>query len=178
MLLLRFSTLRYSEPTRLFVRPLPLPLPQVEYGDAGLADLPARLIRFLPAKYSEATVRAPELANEIRKAQLLHAGKPAAVCETEYLAYVREWQVYGSSFFFVEPQMNVDMPSEVFLAVNPKGVLIINPETKEVLASHPYSEVPTWGHSGSSFVLHIGNLIKQVCRRMVGERRGGDAMCM
>ena len=111
-----------------------------------------------------------------------------AACEAEYLAYVREWQVYGSSFFFVEPQarregqwrrkrggarnvslsplsphrqMNVEMPPEVFLAVNPKGILIINPETKEVLASHPYSEVPTWGHSGTSFVLHIGNLIKQ-----------------
>ncbi len=50
---------------------------------------------------------------------------------------------------------------QVFLAVNPKGILIINPDTKEVLATHPYSEVPTWGHSGSSFVLHIGNLIKQ-----------------
>merc|ERR1712012_954799 len=56
---------------------------------------------------------------------------------------------------------SVDLPDEVFLAVNPKGVLIINPESKEVLAEHPYSEVPTWGHSGSSFVLHIGNLIRQ-----------------
>lgn len=119
---------------------------QVEYGDAGLPDLPARLTRFLPAKYSEASVRAPELANEIRKvrrrrgaAALLHpraprrpaqvhathAGKSGAACEAEFLAYVREWQVYGSSFFFVEPQMNVEMPPEVFLAVNPKGILII-----------------------------------------------------
>ena len=57
--------------------------------------------------------------------------------------------------------MNPDLPEEVFLAVNPKGILIINPDTKEVLATHPYSEVPTWGHSGSSFVLHIGNLIRQ-----------------
>lgn len=35
------------------------------------------------------------------------------------------------------------------------------PIMQEVLATHPYSEVPTWGHSGSSFVLHIGNLIRQ-----------------
>ena len=69
--------------------------------------------------------------------------------------------MYGSSFFFVEPQMNVDLPDEVFLAVNPKGILIINPDSKEVLATHPYSEVPTWGHSSTSFVLHIGNLVKQ-----------------
>ena len=57
--------------------------------------------------------------------------------------------------------MSAELPDEVFLAINPKGVLIINPDTKEVLAEHPYSEVPTWGHSGSSFVLHIGNLIRQ-----------------
>ena len=25
----------------------------------------------------------------------------------------------------------------------------------------PFSQIPTWGHSGSSFVLHIGNLLKQ-----------------
>ena len=54
-----------------------------------------------------------------------HAGKAGGACEAEFLAYVREWQVYGSSFFFVEPQMNVEMPPEVFLAVNPKGILII-----------------------------------------------------
>ena len=30
-----------------------------------------------------------------------------------------------------------------------------------MIAAHPYSEVPTWGHSSTSFVLHIGNLIKQ-----------------
>jgi hypothetical protein len=53
-------------------------------------------------------------------------------------------QVYGSSFFFVEPQMNVDLPEEVFLAINPKGILIINPDSKEVrstvraMASYSY----------------------------------------
>lgn len=133
---------------------------QVEYGDAGLADLQHKLARYLPTKYAEGT-RQAELTAEIKKQHAGHAGKTGIAAESEYLAYVKDWQVYGSSFFFVEPQMNPDLPDEVFLAVNPKGILIINPDTKEVLATHPYSEVPTWGHSGSSFVLHIGNLIKQ-----------------
>jgi len=133
---------------------------QAENGDAGLADLNQKLERYLPAKYAEST-RTSELANEIRKQHAEHAGKSAKAVEQEYMDYVKEWQVYGSSFFFVEPQMNATLPAEVFLAVNPKGVLLINPETKEVLASHPYAEVPTWGHSVSSFVLHVGNLIKQ-----------------
>ena len=133
---------------------------QAEYGDAGLPDLNQKLERFLPAKYSEST-RTSELANEIRKQHAEHAGKSTRAVEHEYMDYVKEWQVYGSSFFFVEPQMNADMPEEIFMAVNPKGILLINPDTKEVLSTYPYSEVPTWGHSQSSFVLHIGNLIRQ-----------------
>jgi myosin-7 len=133
---------------------------QAENGDAGLVDLNQKLERYLPAKYAEST-RTSELANEIRKQHAEHAGKSAKAVEQEYMDYVKEWQVYGSSFFFVEPQMNSEMPEEIFMAVNPKGILLINPDTKEVLATHPYSEVPTWGHSQSSFVLHIGNLIRQ-----------------
>jgi hypothetical protein len=133
---------------------------QAENGDAGLPDLGQKLERYLPAKYAEST-RTSELANEIRKQHAEHAGKSQRAVEREYMDYVKEWQVYGSSFFFVEPQMNSEMPEEIFMAVNPKGILLINPDTKEVLSTYPYSEVPTWGHSQSSFVLHIGNLIRQ-----------------
>ena len=133
---------------------------QAENGDSGLPDLNQKLERYLPAKYAEST-RTSELANEIRKQHAEHAGKSQKAVEHEYMDYVKEWQVYGSSFFFVEPQMNSEMPEEIFMAVNPKGILLINPDTKEVLSTYPYSEVPTWGHSQSSFVLHIGNLIRQ-----------------
>jgi myosin-7 len=133
---------------------------QAEYGDAGLSSLASNVVRFLPAKYAEGT-RTNELAADIMRAHAEHSGKSTAQVEKEYLEYVQEWQVYGSSFFFVEPQMNADLPEEVFLAINPKGILIINPETKEVLSTYPYNEVPTWGHSQSSFVLHIGNLVRQ-----------------
>lgn len=102
---------------------------QAEYGDAGLQDLAQKLSRFLPAKYSEGT-RQNELAAELKKLHAGHAGMSVDATEKAYLEYVKEWQVYGSSFFFVEPQMSADLPDEVFLAVNPKGVLIINPDTK------------------------------------------------
>ena len=41
----------------------------------------------------------------MRKAHTPHAGKRSEAGEAEYLAYVKDWQVYGSSFFFVEPQV-------------------------------------------------------------------------
>jgi len=42
-----------------------------------------------------------------------------------------------------------------------KGILCINPETKAVLEEYTYDKIPTWGHSGSSFVLHVGTLMRQ-----------------
>lgn len=134
---------------------------QAEYGDVGLGeDLEKNLTRFLPQRFAQG-LRAQALVLEIQKAHELHKGKTKMECEREYLQYVKAWQVYGSSFYYVEPQMNPDLPDDVFIAINPKGILIIHPDSKEVLGSYPYSEIPTWGHSGSSFVLHIGNLLRQ-----------------
>ena len=64
----------------------------------------------------------------------------------------------GSAYFFVEPQNSRDFPSDVVLAINAKGILVVDPETKDFLAEYPYSEVVTWGHSQQTFVLVVGNL--------------------
>ena len=82
-------------------------------------------------------------------------------CEKAYLDFVRDWQVYGSTFWHVQPQGTMEFPSHVILAIHPKGVLIINPDTFEILKSYKYNEIPQWGSSKSSFVLYVGNLIKQ-----------------
>lgn len=130
-------------------------------NDPEKVEVKEKIERYMPAKFIEEAGE-HTCANQIA---VMHKEKWGKLDRNEavqrYLAFVKEWKIYGSSFFFVEPQMSHDLPDEVFLAVNPKGVLIINPDTKEVLQEHPYSEVPTWGHSGQSFVLHIGNLIRQ-----------------
>jgi hypothetical protein len=87
-----------------------------------------------------------------------YAGLCPKVAMDMYLSDVRGWDVWGSNFYFVEPQNNPDIPDKVFLAVNPQGILVIDFETKKVVKRYSYPEVPTWGHSGSAFVLHVGTL--------------------
>merc|ERR1711916_3753 len=70
-------------------------------------------------------------------------------------------KIYGSAYYFVEPQNSRDFPSDVVLAINSKGILVVDPETKDFLSEYPYSEVVTWGHSSQTFVLVVGNLIRQ-----------------
>lgn len=118
------------------------------------------LARYLPAKLATGT-RKKEMAVELTKRMEAHSSKTPIECRKEVMEIVRRWKVYGSSFFFVVPHMNSTLPDEVFLAVNPQGILLIDPTSKKVVSQYAYSEIPTWGHSGSSFVLHVGNLLKQ-----------------
>eukprot|EP01029_Cantina_marsupialis_P011270 TRINITY_DN251_c0_g1_i2.p1 TRINITY_DN251_c0_g1~~TRINITY_DN251_c0_g1_i2.p1 ORF type:complete len:848 (-),score=351.01 TRINITY_DN251_c0_g1_i2:687-2867(-) len=138
---------------------------QAETGDSPnsrSADYitPELLSKCLPEKLQDSE-RAMEVTMQIMRYHTKLKGIDKNEAQQSYLDYVKQWKIYGSSFFFVEPQMSTEFPDEVFLAVNPSGILIINPETKETLATYPYSELPTWGHSASSFVLHVGNLLQQ-----------------
>lgn len=64
-------------------------------------------------------------------------------------------------YFFAEPKQNRDFPSEVVLAINAKGILVVDPESKEFLQEYPYTQVVTWGHSANSFVVVTGNAVNQ-----------------
>eukprot|EP01138_Halocafeteria_seosinensis_P011068 gb/GECG01011304.1/.p1 GENE.gb/GECG01011304.1/~~gb/GECG01011304.1/.p1 ORF type:complete len:801 (+),score=169.81 gb/GECG01011304.1/:1-2403(+) len=136
---------------------------QVEYGDRGIELTPDNVWRFIPDREKNSEEQRKKLLiDRIDKARIVVQGKNKFEAQKFYLETVQNWKMYGSSFFFVEPQMSTELPDEVFLAVNPKGILLINPETKKILKEFEYSELPTWGHSGSSFVLHVGDLRKQV----------------
>ena len=149
---------------------------QAECGDAGAPDLADHLAHFLPAKaLPKAGSRdADELLADLRRQHAALAGRPPAAAAADYLRTIKTWQVYGSSFFLVEPQMSADLPADVFLAVNPKGIIIINPETRATIAFYPYAAVPTWGHSGASFVMHIGAQHQQQTKLYFGTPDGQE----
>ena len=89
------------------------------------------------------------------------AGYSQAEAKLSYLDLVRSWEIYGSSYYFVEPQNKGDFPPEVVLAINNKAILVVDPESKDFLEKYTYGNVVTWGHSASSFVIVTGNLVKQ-----------------
>ena len=110
------------------------------------------LTNFLPSKYLKGD-RQGELEESIIKIYQKLKGYSPTEAKLNYLDYVKSWKIYGSAYFFVEPQNSRDFPSDVVLAINAKGVLVVDPETKDFLAEYPYSEVVTWGHSAQTFVL-------------------------
>lgn len=147
---------------------------QVEEGDCENAETSAgavrsKLDRLLPKRVSrgkgrkkeEQEQRAEELAADIGARHAKLTGYARIDAKLAYLDLVREWEWYGSTFFFAKPTDAAGMPEEVFLAINPRGVLIVDPVSKEVVRRIPYAELPSWAHDTSTFALHVGNMAKQ-----------------
>lgn len=135
---------------------------QEKFGDyTGTSPFgQGELVHYIPAKYLKGD-RNEELEDQIIKIYAKLKGYSAMEARLNYLDYVKSWKIYGSSYFFVEPQNSRDFPSDVVLAINAKGILVVDPETKDFLSEYPYAEVVTWGHSSQTFVLVVGNLIRQ-----------------
>lgn len=84
-----------------------------------------------------------------------------------YLDYVRSWKLFGARYFLVEPQKSASGGSnsesdgnsaqtQVILAINFKGVTLLDPVTKDFLTEYSYSSIISWGYSLNSVVLIIG----------------------
>lgn len=114
---------------------------QDEYGDkkdgfTALKDLAA----YLPKKVLD------EQDHEALQAQLLTFyakldGYSQNDARLSYLDYVKSWKIYGSTFFFAEPKQNRDFPAEVVLAINAKGILVVDPASHDFLQEFLYSNI-------------------------------------
>jgi len=134
---------------------------QEKFGDCTDEDVFANELQaFLPAKYYDADVE-DELKSAIMETYRLLRGYDRQEAMNNYLDYVKAWKIYGSAYFWVSPHNNKDWPENVILAINAKGILVVDPATKDFLAEYPYSELVTWGHSNVTLVLVVGNLIRQ-----------------
>ena len=138
---------------------------QEEYGDypgdGRCTYLRGNLGKYLAAhliQQSDATT----LENQIYALYAKLTGYSQLEARLSYLDYVKSWKIYGSTYFFVEPQNSKDLPKECVLAVNNKGITVVSPTTKEFLAEYNYSTVVTWGHSPNSFVIVTGTKTRQI----------------
>ena len=122
-----------------------------------------KLMRFLASKYfADGSDRSAELIQQILKLYAKLSGYSTNEARLSYLDYVKSWKIYGSAYFFAEPQnSSLRFPSAIVLAINSKGILIVDPDTKEFLAEYTYKDVVTWGHSSNSFVVVTGGVQRQ-----------------
>ena len=109
-----------------------------------------------PEDGGDAAAHRAHLAGQVDALHAKLSGYSPSEARLSYLDFVKSWKIYGSAYFFVEPQNNRDLPPEVVLAINKSGIIIVDPETKDYLSEYPYPQVVTWGHSPTSFVIVTG----------------------
>ncbi|KAJ9584916.1 hypothetical protein L9F63_020722 [Diploptera punctata] len=77
-----------------------------------------------------------------------------------FLMYIHTWPTFGSAFFDVKQTTESSYPEVITIAVNRRGISIIHPHTKEILAEHPFTRISNWSSGNTFFHVSIGSLIK------------------
>ncbi|XP_060074102.1 myosin-VIIa-like [Ylistrum balloti] len=128
-----------------------------QFGDdmAGMINFHENINALIPRTHAKT-----KSVEEWRKAvqtnlQLTKALSPDKA-KVEFLKTIWTWPTYGSVFFEVKQRMMKNMPKYLLLAVNPNGVLLLDPDSKDILASYDYGKIPNWAYDEYSFTLVVG----------------------
>lgn len=137
---------------------------QNKYGDYDGTDVfEDKVGAYIPAIYYDPDTE-EDLKQRIYNQYQELSGYDSFACKVNYLDYVKSWKYYGSAYYFAEPITNKifgkEFPKLVILGINAKGILIIDPINKDLLAEFPFSEIVTWGHSAENLVFVVGNLVR------------------
>mmetsp|Transcript_16661 Transcript_16661/g.18863 ORF Transcript_16661/g.18863 Transcript_16661/m.18863 type:complete len:657 (-) Transcript_16661:906-2876(-) len=131
---------------------------QEMYGNyAGTDPFGPDFIKFLPSSVEP---------SQGLRAQIIHqyeqlSGMDGKEAKIQYLNYVQGWEHYGCQVFPVSPENNPKYPDEIYLAVNARGVFIIDPKDKTDLDKFEWDYIMNWGNSEETFCLVLGDFMQQ-----------------
>jgi len=87
-----------------------------------------------------------------------HKGKTADEAKSAYLAITKKWPYYGTTFYPPCKSINNGrkIPSKVIIGVNAEGILLLRPKDKELISTHPFTEICSWASSSTTFAFEFG----------------------
>ncbi|XP_056354583.1 unconventional myosin-VIIa isoform X2 [Oenanthe melanoleuca] len=100
-----------------------------------------------------------------------HAGKTREEAKLAFLKIVFKWPTFGSAFFEVKQTTEPNYPEILLIAINKHGVSLIDPKTKDILITHPFTKISNWSSGNTYFHITIGNLVrgsKLLCETSLG----------
>jgi talin len=85
-------------------------------------------------------------------------GKTKEGAQTEYLDIVKQWPFYGTTFYPPCKAIgNRKIPNKVIIGVNAEGILLLKPKDKELISTHPFTEICSWASSANTFAFEFGS---------------------
>ncbi|XP_036070844.1 myosin VIIAa [Oryzias melastigma] len=99
------------------------------------------------------------------------AGKSREEAKLMFLKIIYKWPTFGSAFFEVKQTTEPNYPEILLIAINKHGVSLIDPKTKDILTTHPFTKISNWSSGNTYFHITIGNLVrgsKLLCETSLG----------
>uniref|UniRef100_A0A8C8MCG8 Myosin VIIAb n=1 Tax=Oncorhynchus tshawytscha TaxID=74940 RepID=A0A8C8MCG8_ONCTS len=88
-----------------------------------------------------------------------------------FLKVIFKWPTFGSAFFEVKQTSDPNFPEILLIAINKHGVSLIDPKSKDILTTHPFTKISNWSSGNTYFHITIGNLVrgtKLLCETSLG----------
>ncbi|XP_070213118.1 myosin-VIIa-like [Littorina saxatilis] len=145
---------------------------RVKYGDnkQQLLNIPASLKQLIPTDLVKA-----QSPDDWKRAIIAvfnrDGGKSRDDAKVDFLKIIFKWPTFGSAFFEVKQTTEPNYPEILLIAINKNGVNLIHPQTKEILATHPFTKISNWSSGNTYFHMTIGNLVrgsKLLCETSLG----------
>ncbi|KAG9338693.1 hypothetical protein JZ751_025361 [Albula glossodonta] len=99
------------------------------------------------------------------------AGKSREEAKLLFLKIIFKWPTFGSAFFEVKQTTEPNFPEILLIAINKHGVSLIDPKSKDILTTHPFTKISNWSSGNTYFHITIGNLVrgsKLLCETSLG----------
>ncbi|XP_055375629.1 myosin-VIIa-like, partial [Condylostylus longicornis] len=91
--------------------------------------------------------------------------------KNKFLKEISHQETFGSTFFVVKQTNDASLPEAILIAINRNGFTIIDPRSKEMLASYGYQDLNFWSSGNTFFHIRFGNMIgasKLLCTTTLG----------
>eukprot|EP00050_Salpingoeca_kvevrii_P001267 m.166190 g.166190 ORF g.166190 m.166190 type:complete len:2194 (-) comp10335_c1_seq21:224-6805(-) len=145
---------------------------RVRFGEdkQQFGAIPAMLKELVPHDLI-ASMSADDWKKMIVSAFNKHGGKSKQDAKIAFLKIIARWDTFGSAFFEVKQTTEPKFPEQLLIAINKAGVNLIDPTSKTILATHPFTKISNWSSGGTYFHMAIGNLVrgsKLLCETTLG----------
>lgn len=100
-----------------------------------------------------------------------NSGMKQDEAKVAFLQHIHAWPTFGSAFFDVKQTTDSSSSEVITVAINKRGISIINPQTKEILVEHPFTRISNWSSGNTFFHVSFGNLVrgsKLLCETSLG----------
>ncbi|CAK1603416.1 unnamed protein product [Parnassius mnemosyne] len=109
--------------------------------------------------------------SSITAAYLKHGNMTEDEAKEQFLKKIYQLPTFGTAFFEVKQTSDPTYPEMVVIGINKNGLSIIHPQSRDILVTHPFSQLSNWSSGNTFFHMTMGNFIrgtKILCETSLG----------